>query len=127
MKTIFWNGLAILTLTLGVIGIVLPLLPTTPFVLLASACLMRGSPKWREWLLTHPYFGKTVVQWQKHRAISPKVKWRGNIAIMCSFAFSIWMIPHWIGQCVVFGCAIAVLIGFNCLKVLASVAPIPEN
>jgi hypothetical protein len=127
MKQMLWNILAFLSLGLGILGIVLPLLPTTPFVLLASACFMRGSPRWRNWLLTHPYFGETITQWQRHRAISQKVKWRGNIAIVMSFAFSISMLPHWIVQCFVGALAIVVLIGFNRLRVLPVVAPAAES
>ena len=64
---------------LGIAGIVLPLLPTTPFILLASACFMRGSPAFHRWLHEHKTFGPMLENWHKHRAVTRKVKQRGAV------------------------------------------------
>ncbi len=78
---------------LGIAGIVLPLLPTTPFILLASACFMRGSPAFHRWLHEHKTFGPLLENWHKHRAITRKVKQRGAAFIVLSFTFSIIVAP----------------------------------
>ncbi|MEK9767049.1 MAG: YbaN family protein, partial [Thalassolituus sp.] len=50
-----------LSVALGFIGIFLPVLPTTPFLLLAAACFVRTSPKFYQWLIDHPRLGKYLV------------------------------------------------------------------
>ena len=77
---------------LGIVGIALPLLPTTPFVLLASVCFMRGSPAFHYWLHNHKTFGPILENWHKHRAVTPKVKKRGAIFITLSFMASILVV-----------------------------------
>jgi uncharacterized membrane protein YbaN (DUF454 family) len=61
-------------LALGLAGIVLPVLPTTPFVLLAAACFSRGSSRCERWLLEHPRFGPLVRDWRQYRAIPLRAK-----------------------------------------------------
>lgn len=78
---------------LGIAGIALPLLPTTPFILLASACFMRGSPVFHHWLHNHKTFGPILDNWHKHRAVTSKVKQRGVIFIALSFMVSIVVVP----------------------------------
>ncbi|ABU72038.1 YbaN family protein [Vibrio campbellii] len=78
---------------LGIAGIVLPLLPTTPFILLASACFMRGSPAFHRWLHDHNTFGPMLENWHKNRAVTRKVKQRGAFFIVLSFTVSIIVAP----------------------------------
>ncbi len=59
---------------LGVLGIFLPILPTTPFLLLASYLFYRSSPKAQQWLLTHKYLGAYISDFQIHKAIPLRVK-----------------------------------------------------
>ncbi|MCS0436711.1 YbaN family protein [Vibrio diabolicus] len=80
-------------MVLGIAGIALPLLPTTPFLLLASACFMRGSPAFHHWLHNHKTFGPILDNWHKHRAVTSKVKQRGAIFIALSFMVSIVVVP----------------------------------
>lgn len=61
-------------LAAGAVGVFLPLLPTTPFVLLSAACFARSSPRWHAWLLDHRTFGPMVRQWECHRCVSLRVK-----------------------------------------------------
>jgi uncharacterized membrane protein YbaN (DUF454 family) len=64
----------IFALSLGIIGIVVPLLPTTPFLLLAAACFVRSSEKLYAWLLHHKWFGDYIRHYREHRAITLRAK-----------------------------------------------------
>ncbi len=59
---------------LGLIGIFIPLLPTTPFLLLSATCFFRGSEKLYQWLLNHRIFGEYIRNFREHRAIPLKTK-----------------------------------------------------
>ncbi len=69
-----WVTLGALSLGLGIIGIVLPILPTTPLVLLAAFCFGKGSPRLRLWLETHRTFGPPIRAWETTGAISRRHK-----------------------------------------------------
>jgi uncharacterized membrane protein YbaN (DUF454 family) len=64
----------ILAVGLGVVGIFVPLLPTTPFLLLAAACFARSSPRLHAWLLNNRWFGSYIRHYREHRAISLPAK-----------------------------------------------------
>jgi uncharacterized membrane protein YbaN (DUF454 family) len=68
---LFVGGLSVV---LGVIGIFLPVMPTTPFLLLAAACFMRTSPKFYNWLVGHPRLGKYLVYYLEGKGIPLKAK-----------------------------------------------------
>ena len=59
---------------LGGIGIVLPLLPTTPFILVAAGCFAKSSPRCHQWLLNNRIFGPVIIDWQQKQCISRKTK-----------------------------------------------------
>ncbi|WP_137136273.1 YbaN family protein [Rhizobium sp. FKY42] len=59
---------------LGLLGAFLPLLPTTPFLLLAIACFTRSSPRLEAWLLNHPRFGPPLIAWREKGAIPRRAK-----------------------------------------------------
>jgi len=61
-------------LALGLVGIIIPLLPTTPFLLLAAACYLRGSERMYRWLLTNRVFGKYLDDYRERRGVPLKVK-----------------------------------------------------
>ncbi|MDZ3831252.1 MAG: YbaN family protein [Sphingopyxis sp.] len=85
MKRHFYFVCGCLSLALGGIGAVLPLLPTVPFIILAAFCFARSSPKLEAWLVHHPSFGPHIVAWRDKGAISRK----GKVAGLLGFAFSI--------------------------------------
>ena len=80
-----WLAAGVASLALGIVGIVLPLLPTVPFVILAAYCFSRGSRRWEQWLLDHPKLGPIVRDWREHHAVPLRAKQlaTGMMAISC--------------------------------------------
>ncbi len=66
--------LGLILVGLGALGALLPLLPTTPFLLLASFCFVRSSPRLNRWLVRSRLFGPFLRDWQKHRGVRLHVK-----------------------------------------------------
>ncbi len=73
---------------LGVAGIFLPLLPTTPFLLLAAACFLRSSDRLYGWLINHKRLGRYVRQYREHRAIPRQTKLATLLLLWGTLAFS---------------------------------------
>jgi uncharacterized membrane protein YbaN (DUF454 family) len=93
-----------LSVGLAVLGAFLPLLPTTPFLLLATACYMRGSARFYNWLLNRPTFGPMIRNWREHRAVAPRHKALAILFILLSVGSSIaFFIPHPVGKVAVGG------------------------
>lgn len=116
-----------LCLLLGVIGIFLPLLPTTPFILLASACFLRSSPRFHAWLHQHQTLGPILDNWQQHGAVSRQVKQRGCLWIILSFTFSIWVVPHFWLKIMLFTMLVVLITWFIRLPTHEQVANQQEN
>lgn len=74
LKRRLYLALGFLSLTLGIIGIPLPVLPTTPFLLLSAWCFSRSSERWHQWLLANETFGPVIANWEKRRCISIRTK-----------------------------------------------------
>jgi len=77
-----WRAAGALALLLGIIGIALPLLPTTPFLLLAAFCFSKGSERVHDWLVAHPRLGTPIREWREHGAISRRAKVAAGIAMV---------------------------------------------
>ncbi|HSM29402.1 MAG TPA: YbaN family protein [Woeseiaceae bacterium] len=69
-----WLAVGFLCLALGAIGIALPLLPTTPFILVAAVAFARSSERLHFWLVNHHVFGSLIDNWHRHGAISRRAK-----------------------------------------------------
>ena len=67
-------ALGLVFVSVGIAGVVLPVLPATPFFLLAAACFARASVRFYNWLLNHRVVGPTVREWQMHRSIPYRTK-----------------------------------------------------
>lgn len=84
-----------LAVMLATLGVVLPLLPTTPFLLLAAWCFARSSPRFHHWLLYRSWFGAYLRHWQQQRALPPGAKWKAVLLIVVTFAVSLWLVKLW--------------------------------
>jgi uncharacterized membrane protein YbaN (DUF454 family) len=84
-------GIGYASFALGVIGIALPLLPTTPFMLLAAWCFARSSPALESWLYNHPRFGPVLADWRDQRAISRRAKTTALASLAVSYALAVWI------------------------------------
>ncbi|PID64936.1 MAG: hypothetical protein CR962_00630 [Gammaproteobacteria bacterium] len=92
-RTLFFVG-GLIAFGLGALGTVLPLLPTTPFILLSAFCFANSSPRFHAWLHHHPYFGKIIQDWKNHRSIPAKAKYLA-LAMM---TISLGMIYYHLGD-----------------------------
>ena len=77
-----WLLLAYVSLGTGIIGIFVPGLPTTVFILLAAYAASRGSTRLHQRLLQDPRFGPMIRDWQTHRAVSRKAKWAATVTML---------------------------------------------
>jgi len=82
-----------ISVVLGVLGIFLPLLPTTPFLLLAAACFVRSSPKFYQWLVDHPRLGSYILHYLNGEGIPKRAKFFSIMMIAGTISFSIWLVP----------------------------------
>mgnify|MGYP001426985747 CR=1 FL=1 len=82
-----------LCVALGVLGIFLPLLPTTPFMLLAAACFARSSRRFHAWLLANRTFGPLIHEWEKHRAIPRRTKVTAVMSLMMTVSIVFFVEP----------------------------------
>ncbi|WP_231118295.1 YbaN family protein [Lysobacter silvisoli] len=90
-----WWLLAYASLGLGIVGIVVPGLPTVPFVLLSAFAAARGSQRLHAWLLAHRQFGPMIRDWQAHGAVSRRAK-RLAVGMMAACAAIMFMTaPKW--------------------------------
>lgn len=76
-------------LALGILGIFLPLLPTTPFLLLAAACFVRASDRLYQWLVNHKIFGLYIRNYREYKAIPLKMKISSIALLWITISFSI--------------------------------------
>ena len=83
-----------ISLAFGVLGIFVPVLPTTPFVLLAAACYARASPRLYGWLLGQPALGPIVTDWRRSRSLPPGVRVRALVLVVLTFAASIALVDE---------------------------------
>lgn len=90
MRGIWFIGGAA-SVTLGALGIFLPLLPTVPFFLLAAFCFARSSEMAHNWLINHKLFGPAIKSWNETGAISMQVKRMATLTILVGFLIAIFL------------------------------------
>ncbi|MFC4728717.1 YbaN family protein [Coralloluteibacterium thermophilus] len=90
-----WLAAAYLFLVLGLIGAVLPGMPTTVFILLAAWAATNGSPRLRAWLMRHRVFGPTIRDWEAHGAVGRRAKWMATLAMAVCAVIAFLFAPRW--------------------------------
>jgi uncharacterized membrane protein YbaN (DUF454 family) len=110
-----------ISVILGVFGIFLPLLPTTPFLLLAAACFVRSSPRFYQWLVSHPKLGKYVLHYLNGEGIPMRAKVIAIVMIWVTMSFSAWLVVP-----VIWGKIVLLIIGL-CVSIYIYRQPTATN
>lgn len=91
-KLLILKSIGVLFVGLAVLGVVLPIFPTTPFLLVAAACFAKSSPRMQKWLLANKTFGPLIHDWQTHRSIPRKAKRIALLTIVLSVVWSAYLL-----------------------------------
>lgn len=91
-KVLVLKVTGILFVGLAILGVVLPILPTTPFLLVAAACFAKSSPEMQRRLLANKTFGPMIHDWQKYRSIPKKAKRIALLTMILSVCWSAFML-----------------------------------
>ncbi len=92
IKKYLLAGLGSISLALGIIGIFVPVLPTTPFLLLTSFCYVRSSKRLHKWLMNHRVFGRYLENYITHRAVKKSVKIYALACLWLSLSVSMFIV-----------------------------------
>ncbi|UWQ13415.1 YbaN family protein [Aliiroseovarius sp. M344] len=97
MSRVFYIALGWSAVALGLIGVILPVLPTTPFLLVAAFAFGKSSPKARAWLIDHAHFGPAIQDWEERGAISRRAKTLAVSMMSLVFVLSLTLgAPGWV-------------------------------
>ncbi len=94
MRTL-WLAIGLFFLALGMLGAVVPVLPTTPFLLVSAAAFAKSSPRLHGWLLGHPLFGPPIRNWEENGAISVPAKRLALGSMAAVFGLSLILGLRW--------------------------------
>jgi len=110
IKKIFLLSIGFISLGLGIIGIVTPALPTTPFLLLTSFCFIRSSERLYNWLIHHKIFGAYIYNYIKYRAVTKKTKISAIVFLWFSLSVSIMLVDKLLVRIILIliGCVVSV-------------------
>jgi len=120
--------MGIISVGLGTAGIFLPLLPTTPFLLLAAACFIRSSDRLYQWLIHNRWFGSYIRNYQEHRALPLRAKVTALILLWTTMTYSVFfLLRHWIPQVLLLLIAAVVTVYLLSLKTMPGKTEKPEK
>lgn len=110
-KRLLFLSLGWLSIAIGIAGIFLPILPTTPLAILAAWFFSKSSVRWHTWLLQHKIFGPTIAQWEASGVINLKAKTLATTMIILLFSYTLIFVNVvlWI-KCIVSLIGLGVLI-----------------
>lgn len=94
IKVFLWKITGIFCVGLAILGAMLPVLPTTVFLLMATACFAKSSPKWQQKLLNNKTFGPLIHEWQQNRSIPRKAKRVALLMIVFSVVWSSYLLQN---------------------------------
>ena len=89
IKKYFLISCGLLFVTLGIIGVVLPVLPTIPFLILALSCFANSSPRFHQMLLNNRWFGTSLKQWEESGTVTQSTKRKAMFITILTFTISI--------------------------------------
>jgi uncharacterized membrane protein YbaN (DUF454 family) len=120
-----WLVLGVLFVALAALGVALPLLPTTPFVLLASWCFARSSPRLQAWLRRSPLFGPLLRDWERDHGVRLHVKISAVAIVVLVVGGGLWLgdLPTWARVALV----VLAVIGITVVLRLRTVDPGPRG
>lgn len=118
IKRILYSVVGTLMLVLGIIGMLLPILPTTPFLLLAAALYLRSSKRLYQWLIHHRLFGTYIYYYMEYRAVRLRAKVIALLLLWSTLILSMILVDHWILTLVLFIIGMLVTIHILTLKTL---------
>ena len=105
-----WIGLGVAAVAVGAVAALVPLIPTTPFLLVAAFAFARSSERFHSWLTTHPRLGPPIRDWNEGRLVRRSAKWLATLSISLAFTFSVVLgLPAWVlvAQAVVLSAVVA--------------------
>ena len=111
-----------LCLVLGLLGMFLPLLPTTPLLLVAAACYARASRKVYSWLLSTRICGPIIREWRETRSVPARPKWTAVILVFVAFSLSVLLVPN-----CVYGYVTLFVLGSGLIVFLAALPTRPRT
>ncbi len=86
LARVLWRSLAVVSVALGVVGMILPVVPTVPFLIVAAWAGSRGWPRLETWLLEHRRYGPDIRRWREHGAVPRRAKWFASLMMVASAA-----------------------------------------
>jgi len=114
-----WIGAGTLLVGLGTLGMFLPLLPTTPFLLLAAACYARGSKRFYNWLLSNRWFGNYIKNYRERKALPLRIKAFSIILLWATIGYSaVFAVNAPLVRVLLVGIAIGVTVHITLIRTL---------
>lgn len=101
-----WSIGGFLLLAIGLVAALVPVVPTSPFLVLAAACFMRASPRLESWLVEHPLLGGPIRDWRAGRGVRWRLKMAFVLMTAGGMAFALWGLsdgPLWARLSVILG------------------------